>query len=565
MRGATASSRQIGGERFCVRTVWLAGVAYGAYLLVSPAAAFPTTDPSNASLMTAGSDLGSAAASDTSDATALAHQMQLLGPFGATVGPGWTFTPSLTLQEALNDNVFETQSNRSWDLISYLTPGLIVTANTQDVQLRLNYQPTLEYYARNTSQNQLAQNLNAIGNVTLWQDHLYLDVRAAAGVGSTSGSMPGLGYGTTSSGQPNSGITGLTKQNSTQYTSFAVSPYFLQQFDTYGTLKLGYTLSHTTTSNAGGFVPLPTNSTGTSASQTTNEEFAQFTSGTFLERATDTVAIDATQYQGTGAATSGYNETATNTVNYVVNREIAVFGSFGYENINYGGTDPLVITGPTWQIGATLTPNPKSTLTMSYGRQQGEDSLTVNGVYQATTRTSINISYGQQLGTELQSLENQLASGNLNNPGINPRTGQPFTNGNNLLGIPTGLYRSETMTAGTSTLLNRDTFTFNVQYAKYTAAGAGATGSTNGFTGTANWNHAIRDYLMLNVSASYGQRWFTDPGGANTFAAATASLQYLISATVSTTLSYAFYDLNSTQQGQSFYQDILLLSLTKQF
>ena len=121
----------------------------------------------------------------------------------------------------------------------------------------------------------LAQNLNAIGNVTLWQDHLYLDVRAAAGVGSTSGSMPGLGYGTTSSGQPNSGITGLTKQNSTQYTSFAVSPYFLQQFDTYGTLKLGYTLSHTTTSNAGGFVPLPTNSTGTSASQTTNEEFAR--------------------------------------------------------------------------------------------------------------------------------------------------------------------------------------------------------------------------------------------------------------------------------------------------
>ena len=565
MRGATASSRQTGGERFCVRTVLLAGLVYGAYLLVSPAAAFPATDPSNASLMPAPPQPGSAATSDAADASALAHQMQLLGPFGATVGPGWTFTPSLTLQEALNDNVFQTQSNRSWDLISYLTPGIIVTGNTQDVQLRLIWQPTLEYYARNTSLNQLAQNLNAIGDATLWQDHLYLDVRATAGVASASGSVPGLGFGNTTTGAQGAGSAGLNKQNSTQYTSFSVSPYFLQQFDTYGTLKLGYSLSHTTTSNTGGFVPLPTSSTGPSATQTTNEEFAQFTSGTFLERATDTVAIDATQYQGTGAGTSGYNETATNTVNYVVNREIAVFGSFGYENINYGGTNAYLTSGPTWQIGTTLTPNPKSSLTMSYGRQQGEDSLTVNGYYQATARTTVNVSYSQQLGTELQALQSQLASGNLNNPGINPRTGQPFTNGNNLLGIPTGLYRSETMTAGTNTVLNRDNFSFNVQYAKYTAAGAGATGSTNGYTGTANWNHAIRDYLTLNVSAAAGQRWFTDPGGANTFAAVTASLQYTVSATVTAALSYAFYDLSSTQQGQSYYQDILLISLTKQF
>ncbi len=565
MRGATASSRQTGGERFCVRAAWLAGFAYGAYLLVPPAAAFPATDPSNASLMTAGSELGSAATPDASDVSALAHQMQLLGPFGATVGPGWTFTPSLTWQEALNDNVFQTESNRSWDLISYLTPGIAVTANTQAVQLRLFYQPTLEYYARNTSQNQLAQNLNAIGDATLWQDHLYLDVRATAGVGSASGSVPGLGFGNTATGPQSAGGAGLTKQNSTQYTSFAVSPYFLQQFDTYGTLKLGYSLSHTTTSNTAGFVPLPTGSTGPSASQTTNEEYAQFTSGTFLERATDTVAIDATQYQGNGAGTSGYNETATNTINYVVNREIAVFGSFGYENISYSGTNAYATTGPTWQIGTILTPNPKSSLTLSYGHQQGQTNATVNGYYQATARTTVNVSYNQQLGTELQSLESQLASGNLNNPGINPRTGQPFTNGNNLLGIPTGLYRSETLTAGTSTLLNRDTFSFNVQYAKYTAAGAGATGSTNGYTGTANWNHAIRDYLTLNVSASYGQRWFTDPGGTNTFAGAIASLQYTVSSTVFATLSYAFYDLNSTQQGQSYYQDILLLSITKQF
>jgi len=30
-------------------------------------------------------------------------------------------------------------------------------------------------------------------------------------------------------------------------------------------------------------------------------------------------------------------------------------------------------------------------------------------------------------------------------------------------------------------------------------------------------------------------------------------------------LSYTFYDLNSTEQGQTMYQDVLTLSLTKTF
>ena len=64
---------------------------------------------------------------------------------------------------------------------------------------------------------------------------------------------------------------------------------------------------------------------------------------------------------------------------------------------------------------------------------------------------------------------------------------------------------------------------------------------------------------------SYGLRWFIDPGGHNNFAALTASLNYILSATVTTSLSYAFYDLNSTQAGQTEYQDIIILSITKTF
>src|SRR5208282_3690027 len=157
----------------------------------------------------------------------------------------------------------------------------------------------------------------------------------------------------------------------------------------------------------------------------------------------------------------------------------------------------------------------------------------------------------------------QLAQADINNSGslVNSRTGAPLNTTSNLLGSPTQLYRSTTATVGTTTQLDRDTISLNAQYAVYTASGAGATGATSGVTGTASWTHSLSDDLLLSTSGSYGLRWFIDPGGHNTFAAFTSALTYNLSATVTTSLSYAFYDLNSTQAGQSEYQDVVILSI----
>ena len=478
------------------------------------------------------------------------------------------------MQEALNDNVFQTSFDRRWDFITYVTPGLAAYGDTQNVQLRFNYQPSLEIYMRNSSLNQLAQNLSAIADITLLQDHLYLDLRASTGVGSSSGATPGLGFaggtggtGLPTAGTPSNALNGLNKANSSQYTSFAASPYFLQSFGDYGELKLGYTISHSTASNAAGFVPLPTGTTGPSVSQTTNEELATYNTGPFLERASDSVTIDATQYGGSGAGTNGHSATASNQINYVVNRAITAFASIGYESIAYNGSDSRYTNDMTWQVGTTVTPDPRSTLSLSYGHQEGIDSLSANGVYQLTSRTSVNISYGETIGTQLQALQNQLALADLNNSGslVNSRTGAPLTNPNALLGTQNQLYKSTSASFGANTSLDRDTFSANFLYAVYTAAGAGATGATSGVTGTASWSHSLSPDLTLNASGSYGLRWFVDPGGNNKFIALTTSLNYTISATVSTSLSYAFYDLNSTQAGESEYQDIIVLSITKTF
>jgi uncharacterized protein (PEP-CTERM system associated) len=531
-----------------------------------PALAFPDSDASSPSIVSA----GSAAQSDSSDASALAHQVQLLNAFGNTPGEaGWSITPSITLQEVLNDNIYQTSPDRRGDLITYVTPGLAIYGNTPRVQVRLNYQPSLLYYADNTSLNDVQQQLNAIGDFVLWQDHLYLDVRGLAGVGASVGGAPGLGFGTTggTAGLQNGTTTNLTKQNSTQFTSFEASPYFLQKFEDYGTLKVGYTINQSSSSNTSGFSPISVTSTGPATSQTTNEELVQFTTGDFLNRISDIVLLDAKQYTTTGISQPGHNNTATNQLSYILNRSITVFGTLGYEDIDYGGTSPLIINDMVWLIGTTLTPNPRSTITVSYGHQNGADNLNVNGLYTLTARTSISVSYVNELGTQLQQVQNQLAAADINNAGslINSRTGAPLSVGNNLLGTQNELYRSHTATVTTTTLLDRDTLALNAQYSDYIAAGGGATGSTSGISATASWSHELSEDLTLSASGSYGQRWFLDPGGKETYVALTTALTYSFSATLSGSVRYAFYDVNANGQGQSMYQDLFVISLTKQF
>ena len=62
-----------------------------------------------------------------------------------------TVTPSLSLGERYDDNIFETQTNKQHDFITVLSPGIRVqylpTAPTIGTQLDLDYQANIEFYA----------------------------------------------------------------------------------------------------------------------------------------------------------------------------------------------------------------------------------------------------------------------------------------------------------------------------------------------------------------------------------------------------------------------------------
>ena len=80
----------------------------------------------------------------------------------------FTLTPSLTITEEFNDNIFVDNDRKEWDFITGFTPGLAITY--EDATLRLNaaYSFTAEVFARNPEENHAFDRQSFVGDV-LWR------------------------------------------------------------------------------------------------------------------------------------------------------------------------------------------------------------------------------------------------------------------------------------------------------------------------------------------------------------------------------------------------------------
>ena len=75
-------------------------------------------------------------------------------------------TPSLTISEEFNDNVFSTHSNKQSDFITQFTPGLTLQAQQPGFQLLSSFNFTAEIYARNPELDNAANRLNFLTSVS---------------------------------------------------------------------------------------------------------------------------------------------------------------------------------------------------------------------------------------------------------------------------------------------------------------------------------------------------------------------------------------------------------------
>lgn len=583
---------RIGGVR-----VW----GFAAVLLVARPGvvwAFPLIDTGDQ--VPPGSELASPDLQD------LQHQLRLVNGLGAPSGGGWTFVPRVDWQEELTDNALQAHSPRQSDLISFISPGISIAGDLPRIRATFDFAPTVALYARTSDLNALTEQMNGLANVTLVPDLAFVDVRVLAGVQNLNGGLGGLGAIGAPSGSAATAQTaipalagnslGLNRNNEAQTSTFSISPYLLRRFGDVGTGRLGDSFNVTRSDELSGFLASPF-ATGSAYGQTlvSNEEDGNFSTGEFLEFFSDTFDADLTQNQttsdATGATVAGGQSVSsrestsnraivTDQLRYILDRSLSFFASGGHEDISYSngagqssGTGAPSVHDLTWSLGTTWAPDPDSSLTVSYGHQNGFNSLTVDGHYQATGRTLLTVSYGSTLGTQLEYLQSQLNLAGTNGTGtlVNGQTGGPLFGATNALGVQDGVFRTTTLNVGSTTNLDRDLISINLLMAKQESSGGTNSTSSQSTTASINWLHQMRPDMTVSAAFSFaiqdqssGAASVLNPGNSTSIAASLA-WQWQLSDTVSTSVRYSFFDRASSATAYDIYENILILGISKRF
>lgn len=312
---------------------------------------------------------------------------------------------------------------------------------------------------------------------------------------------------------------------------------------------------------------------------TTTQEVAQFETGEFIAPFRNLIVAGATQGNGTGVARNSSQNSIVNRLGYDINRSVNVYGEVGWESLRFGGVPPTNIDDAVWGFGTTLTPNPDSQITIGYGHQNGTTGVQLNAYYALTARTRISAQYSTGLQSDLQQIQSQLDLADLdaNGNAIDSQTGAPLFIGNNAIGFQSGLFRTKNFSASASTVLDRDFFSLAVQLTQSTTVATNSAtinpsnpftppvgSTTSGYTGYFTWTHQFNEDLSWSTNLSYGTSKTSSSGNFQSIGAIT-SLQYALSEFVNTFARYAYFDRLSDIPGQTIYQNLVIVGISKQF
>ncbi len=471
----------------------------------------------------------------------------------------WTLSPAIDVTQAYDSGV-QHGSSYGHDFITRITPIIAATAQTNRLQGTLNYSPQFSIYAYNGSNTGIAHNLNAQGTATLVEDLLFADLRGYAATQPLLGGLSSQSSGRT---------------NDVQSASFSAGPRLQKRFGDTATLQAGYSLSRNMMSSLAprGSAPLVA---GVNSNYTANSENASVSTGPDFGRITASLAAMATQYVGAGIYKGAYNDSTSLSAGYAVTRAIALTSSVGHETIVYGPGGPRTIDDITWSGGLRLTPNADSTISLSYGHQQGGTSFAFDGSYAPLSRLRLLARYSQGIGTGLQNLQGALSGAGVGPAGIAvDRTTNAPLNLNSLLGQQPGVYRTTSGSITAALEFDRDTYTLGFestdrQLISSPSTTSGGIGSNAGITNSLAWQHAWSEALSSTTSVQYGTRSVPggttgSNGGSSETEAANAAVTYALSPTLSTNALISHTQTKGKSFGTAPVRDMALVGMHKAF
>lgn len=471
--------------------------------------------------------------------------------------PGLTITPSLGIQGEYTSNALNTSTDERSDFIGTVTPGLLINLATPYATGTLSYAPSLQWYANNSSQNNVNQFLNGALNATLLPQTLLLSLNAYVTEQRTTGGVtPG-------------GVTTFGSQDTVTTSSFSFTPTFTHRFGDIGRLNVIYSLQYTNQGGNSQTAPGATLPFFVASRSLANLGSASFTTGPVLGRFNNTLSGTATIDSGTGILDTAHQYMVTDTLRYALLRRVYVFGTLGYENIFYPSSPVFRLSDGVWAVGLHLTPLGKSDITLGYGSFYGLASPFLRATIALSPRTTLALVYTNVLGTQTQLLQSAIVSTTVDafgNP-VDNTTNVPVLLTNQLLSVQSSLMRQAQFSGTITSTWPRDTFSISVldTQQKLIANAPGTIGfSQNSWSLGVAWSHQLTPELTAVTYGQYGAA--TTQGGSGLFPVYAAQIG-LVDRLTPTLFGSLTYALSNTLQtaGASAVTNSVILALQKTF
>ncbi len=457
--------------------------------------------------------------------------------FSATAGQ-WDITPSLEIVETYTDNVdlVSQQEPKTKDFVTRITPGISVVGEGARASFNLVYSPSLLIFAKSSKESDFRQFLNGKGNAELSEDLLFLD--AAASINQQFLDRGGA----ISSNQDNATINRRTVQ------TYTISPYLKRDFGTVASAVLRYRGSYSD-------VSLPPNSVQFNdiLKNTFDHNVSlRFDSGPQFSRLTWSAEAVYNNTDRGGNQPNGHSTTERVFGNYQVSRWMKLVASAGYENI-HDLTSNRRPNGFIWDAGVTLTPGPRTTLTVRGGRRYGEQNWTGELEYKFSDRTVLSAGYVSEITTIQRILVGEL----LNNPdGIVADPGG--------FSLVNGAFKRNRAYANLRGRRGRSTFLFSGFWERRLPELNRP--REDNYGGSVHFTRRFSRYLTGEVGGTYQKSKYYDAlMRRDNFYSANANVTVQLSQSISGGLTYFFTYRNSTLADRDLRENAVKINLKATF
>lgn len=464
--------------------------------------------------------------------------MLVASPSGAA---NWQVTPSLELQETYTDNVnLATGSeNRQSDFVTRITPGVNVVGAGARASLNLTYTPSLLIFARSDEEDtDLRHFLRASGRTELSRDFFFVDFGA-----SINQQFLERG-GAISSNESNVTDNRRTVQN------YTISPYLRERFGTFATGELRYRASYTNSS-----LPEDRSEFGPDilSKNLSHIGTLSINSGTRFNRFTWSSVSTYRRIDRRSGREDADRYTTRLFGNYQLNRMVRFVGSVGYEKIN-DNTLSRRPDGFIWDAGVTLTPGPRTTATVRGGRRYGRDNWSGSLEYRISGRTAVFARYSEEITTTQQILFDEL----IENP-----DGEVIDPGG--FSLVDRSFKRNRASGGVRGSRGRNSFSLTGFWEERKSE-TGARPDETIYGGSGRLSRTFSRYLS---GTAYGLYQNTEYEGdilrEDDFYSASAGLNYRLSPSVTSGLTYIFTYRDSTIDDRTIKENAVRLSIRATF